>query len=216
MVKSLPDLLELTAETVHLWRKSGFPKAFWKIFRWMSSWHHRWRRNFPGQILHRDQSRQMDADPLMVALMSLFCRETNSDLMNMSIIRWTTMFTNHRRISMPIHSITITLLWREIHILQCLSSPLMHFATLLLSHPFRCGWLRRRTNLFCRFRSSDNWNVWWISWRPDKVPVGMQANHAGMSASFHTSLMLLDIIQWWNWLTKLIIIIFFTLKHMNL
>ena len=156
MVRSLPDSLVLTAGTVHLWRKSGFLKAFWKIFRWMSSWHHRWRRNFPGQILHRDQSRQMDADPLMVALMPLFRRETDSELMNMSIILRTTMFTNLQGISLLIHSITITLLWREMHILQCLSSPSMHFVTLLLSHPFRCGWLRRRTNLFCRVRSSDN------------------------------------------------------------
>ena len=36
--------MALTAGTAPRWRKSGFPSDALKIFRWMSSWRHRWRK----------------------------------------------------------------------------------------------------------------------------------------------------------------------------
>ena len=84
MVKYLLGLLVLTAGMVPQWRKSGCPKVFFKIFKWMSSWHH-WRKEItPGQILHLDQSRQMDAYQLMLIL-TLLCREIDIDMMNMCL-----------------------------------------------------------------------------------------------------------------------------------
>ena len=169
------DMLAQTAGTVPLWRKSGFPKGALKVFRWMSSWHHLWRIGTPDRILHMDQSLhmdpsshmnqishvdqipRMDPDPHMniIVLTPLFRREELRP-MNMCIILQIIMFISPRRISLLIHMLTLTpLMWNEMDWLLCHLSPMELAEWWTLCHPFRCGWWRKRTNLFCRVRSPD-------------------------------------------------------------
>ena len=80
----------------------------------------------------------------------------NSKPMNMSIILLIIMFISPRRISLLIHMLTLTpLMWNEMDWLLCHLSRMELAEWWTLCHPFRCGWWRKRTNLFCRVRSPD-------------------------------------------------------------
>ena len=151
MVKYLLDMLALTAGTVLLWRKSGFPKGALKIFRWMSSWLHLWRIGTPDQILHMDQSPHMN----IIMLTRLFRRE-DLRIMDMCIILQIIMSISPQRISLLTHMLTLThLMWNEMDWLLCHPSRMELAEWWTLCHPFRCGWWRKRTNLLCRARSPN-------------------------------------------------------------
>ena len=52
--------------------------------------------------------------------------------------------------------LTLTpLMWNEMDWLLCHPSRMELAEWWTLCHPFRCGWWRKRTNLFCRVRSPD-------------------------------------------------------------
>ena len=73
-----------------------------------------------------------------------------------SIILLIIMFISPRRISLLIHMLTLTpLMWNEMDWLLCHLSRMELAEWWTLCHPFRCGWWRKRTNLFCRVRSPN-------------------------------------------------------------
>ena len=72
----------------------------------------------------------------------MFWRETLLRPMNMSVFHQTAMFIRPRTFLLILMSI-IHLLQGYLLGLQSQSSQMMHLDSLLLSHPWRCGWLRR-------------------------------------------------------------------------
>ena len=72
----------------------------------------------------------------------MFCRETILRPMNMSVFHQTAMIIRPRTILLILMSI-IHLLQGYLLGLQSRSSQMLHLDSLLLSHPWRCGWLRR-------------------------------------------------------------------------
>ena len=146
MVKCLPGILVLTAGMGHLWRKSGCRTGVWWIFLWMSSWHHKWRRQTPDHRLHTVQRLLTDRGLTWVALTQMFCRETIPRPMNMSAVHQTAMFIRPRTILLILMS-TIVRLQDFLLGLQSHSSQTLHLELLLLSHPWRCGWLRKLNSL---------------------------------------------------------------------
>ena len=87
----------------------------------------------------------------IIVLTTLFRRE-EPRAMNMSIILLIIMFISPRRISL----LTLTpLMWNEMDWLLWNPSRTELAEWWTLCHPFRCGWWRKRTNLFCRVRSPD-------------------------------------------------------------
>ena len=92
---------------------------------------------------------------IIIVLTPLFRRE-ELRAMNMSIILLTIMFISPRRISLLIHMLTLTpLMWNVMVWPLCHHSHMELTEWWTLCHPFRCGWWRKRTNLFCRVRSPD-------------------------------------------------------------
>ena len=73
MVKYLLDMLALTAGMDRLWRRSGFRKGVWRVFLWMSSWHHLGTRKIPDQRLHMAQRLHTDIGLTWVTLTPMFC-----------------------------------------------------------------------------------------------------------------------------------------------
>ena len=182
-------MLALTAGTVLLWRKSGFPKGALKIFRWMSSWHHLWRIGIPDQILHMDPILYMDPSPHtdqiphvdqipqkdqsphmnIIVLTHLFRRE-DLRIMDMCIILQIIMFISPRRISLLTPMLTLPpLLWNEVDWHLCHLSLMELVEWWTLCHPFRCGWWRKRTNLLCSLQMKlIIWRIFWrheFAWR---------------------------------------------------
>ena len=142
MAKCFPGILVLTAGMGHPWRRSRCPKVVLRSFPWMSSWHHLGRRQTPDQRHHMAQRFHTDRGPHMVTPMPMFCSKTIIRLMNMSVFLLTAMFTKLRTF--------LHILMSIIHLLQ---NYLLGFQSLSsLSHPWRCGWLRR-INFSCRERS---------------------------------------------------------------
>ena len=80
--------------------------------------------------------------------MPMFCRETILRLMNMSVFCLTAMFIRPRTFLLILMS-TIHLLQGYLLGLQSRSSQMLHLDSLLLNHPWRCGWLKKLT-FFCR------------------------------------------------------------------
>ena len=211
LVNYLLDMLELTAGMALLWAKSGFPKVVLKIFRWMSSWHHRWRIWTPDQIPQEDQSLQEDQNPQLVktmlvpVLMRLTCRETTRN-MNMSVTPQIIMFINPQTSSLHIHMSTlIPLLLRELHWLQCHLSHMVLAGWWTLCHPFRCGWWRNQTNHFCGSGLQMKIIIWRICWGPEEMLDRTQANDWWNRNISHV----LTCLLWWNHWTDEISIIFF-------
>ena len=104
-----------------------------------------------------DQIPQKDQSPHMIIIvLTLLFRRVELRAMNMCIILQIIMFISPRRISLLIHMLTLTsLMWNEMDWLLCHLSRMELAEWWTLCHPFRCGWWRKRTNLFCRVRSPD-------------------------------------------------------------
>ena len=103
------------------------------------------------QIPQKDQSPHMN----IIVLTRLFRRE-DLRIMDMCIILQIIMSISPRRISLLIHMLILTpLMWNEMDWLLCHPSRMELAEWWTLCHPFRCGWWRKRNNLFCRVRSPD-------------------------------------------------------------
>ena len=112
----------------------------------MSSWHHLGRRQTPYQRLHMVQKLHTDRGLIWVTLTSMFCREIILRPMNMSVFPQTSMFIKQRTFLLIPMSI-IHLLQGYLLGLQSRSSQMLHLDSLLLSHLWKCGWLRKRNSL---------------------------------------------------------------------
>ena len=96
----------------------------------------------PDQSLHMVQRFHTNRWLTRVALTQMFCRETILGPMNMSVFHQTAMFIRPRTTLLILMS-NIVHLQDYLLGLQSRSSQMMHLDSLLLSHPWRCGWLRR-------------------------------------------------------------------------
>ena len=76
----------------------------------------------------------------------MFCRETILRHMNMRAVHQTAMFIRPRTILLILMS-TIVRLPDCLLGLQSQNSQMLHLDLLLLSHPWRCGWLRKLNSL---------------------------------------------------------------------
>ena len=92
------------------------------------------------------QRLHIDRGLTWVTLTPMFCRETILGLMNMSVFRQTSMFIRQRTILLILMS-TIVHLQDCLLRLQSQNSQMLHLDLLLLSHPWRCGWLRKLNSL---------------------------------------------------------------------
>ena len=101
-----------------------------------------------AQRLHTERG------PLMVTLMPMFCREIILKLMNMSVCLRINMFIGLRTFLL-IHMSIIHLLQGYLLGLQGQNSQMLHLDSLLLSHPWKCGWWRRTNSLLQNVVSSQ-------------------------------------------------------------
>ena len=81
-----------------------------------------------------------------VTLSPIFSREIILRRMNMSVFLQTAMFIKLRTFLL-IHMSSILLLQGYLLGLQSQSSQMLHLDSLLQSHPWRCGWLRKLNSL---------------------------------------------------------------------
>ena len=94
-----------------------------------------------------------DAGLTWVTLTPMFCREIILRLMNMSVCLRTAMFIGLRTFLL-IHMSIIHLLQGYLLGLQRRNSQMLHLDSLLLSHPWKCGW-RRRINFLLQRKVSS-------------------------------------------------------------
>ena len=104
------------------------------------------KKKTPDQRLHMVQRLHTDRGLTRVTLTPMFCREIILRLMNMSVFLQTAMFIRPRTI---LHILTSIILLLQGYLLglQSQSSQMLHLDSLLLSQPWRCGWLRRINSL---------------------------------------------------------------------
>lgn len=100
------------------------------------------RRQTTDLRLHMVQRIHIDRGLIRVTLTPMLCRETILRLMNMSMFHQTAMFIRPRTF-LPILMSIIHLLQDYLLGIQSQSSHMLHLDSLLLSHPRRCGWLRK-------------------------------------------------------------------------
>ena len=140
-----------------------------------------------------------------IIVLTLLFRREDLRVVNMCIILQIIMFISPRRISLPIHMLTLaTLIWNEVDWRLCHLSLMELAEWWTLCHPSRCGWWRKRTNLLCRIRSPDELNhlknllETWICLKGRKLIMKKWIFISHVLILLYLFYCLMKLI-WWNW-----------------